>query len=181
MLAKKSISAPIIAICISLNSANLFAAEESISSMFPVWPFFAILFVILIFRKQLNCVPPLALEDEPVTDNPPEQTIAEPAEPEAPATAIAEKHITPEVSETETSAPIAIPEPEPEASPETEDNVIDLKDDSQCQGSTAKGTRCKRKSALTDASITIDGITYLLSACRQHNNDQLKPYAGLIK
>ncbi|GFO71948.1 hypothetical protein BJAS_P1812 [Bathymodiolus japonicus methanotrophic gill symbiont] len=82
--------------------------------MFPVWPFFAILFVILIFRKQLNCVPPLVLEEEPAIDNPPE-----PAEAEAPTIAIAENHITAEVSETEISAPIATPEPEPEVSLET--------------------------------------------------------------
>lgn len=154
MLAKKNISAPLLAICISLNSANLFAAEESISSIFPVWPFFAILFFILIFRKQLNCVPPLVLKDELLTDNSPKKTIAKPTKPE--------------VVDTTTSV-------------ETKAHVINLKDDSQCQGITAKGTRCLRKNTLQDTYISIDGITYLLTTCAQHNNHQFKLYTDSIK
>lgn len=59
---------------------------------------------------------------------------------------------------------------------------IDLKDGSgQCQANTVKGTRCRGKSNLTDASITIDGTSYDLTVCRQHNNDTIKPFSELIK
>ncbi|WP_143736033.1 hypothetical protein [Methyloprofundus sedimenti] len=61
-------------------------------------------------------------------------------------------------------------------------NIIDLKDNGQqCQASTAKGTRCKRKTTLEDTSVTIDDKTYLLTVCRQHNTEQLKPFSELIK
>lgn len=170
MLTKKSISTSILVTCIIPGSGSAFAADESISSMLPIWPFLAIVAFIFIFRKQLNCVPPLDLQEESPSTTTEEQLIT--GQDEEP-----EPKITPDTTEIDSES-----ETEINATVKADDNIIDLKDNSQqCQGSTAKGTRCKRKTTLEDASVTIDGKIYLLIACRQHNNERLKPFAELIK
>jgi hypothetical protein len=171
MLTQKSISTPLLATIIILGSGSAFAADESFTSPVPVWPFLAIAAFIFIFRKQLNCVPPINLDAESPTPKLQEQVITTPAEPEEPNPTI--------LQDTDTTTTEETP---PAIAPATNETIIDLKDDSeQCQVGTAKGTRCKRQTTLEDASVTIDGITYLLTACRQHNTDHLKPYSGLIK
>ncbi|SMG66069.1 membrane protein [methanotrophic bacterial endosymbiont of Bathymodiolus sp.] len=169
MLTNKNISTTLLATSIILGSGSAFAAEESITSIVPTWPLLAIVAFIFIFRKQLNCIPPINLEEEPPVPKLQEQIITTPSKPEEPSPAILQDT---DIAPTEVTP----------AATATNETIIDLKDDSeQCQGSTAKVTRCKRKTTLEDASVTIDGITYLLTACRQHNTDKLKPYSGLIK
>jgi len=69
-----------------------------------------------------------------------------------------------------------------EASTPANSTSIDLKDGmEQCQASTAKGTRCKRKTNLEETSLTIDDKTYQLTVCKQHNTDGLKPFSELLK
>lgn len=66
MLANKSETITIFAAIISLNSSVLMAAEDSISSLLPpIWPLLALIIFVVVFRKQLNCVPPLNLETKP--------------------------------------------------------------------------------------------------------------------
>lgn len=213
MFTKKSTSAPIFATCISLSSGNLFAAEETISSFIPIWPFLVIVTLIFFFRKQLNCVPSFKSKentapvepDEPVagtstvsseTDTKTATaTVQEPArvEPDKPASA---SIVIPESGtktatasaqepvrvEPDKSAAASIVIPETGTTAAVDENIIDLKDNGQqCQASTAKGTRCKRKTTLEDTSVTIDDKTYLLTVCRQHNTEQLKPFSQLIK
>ncbi len=116
------------------------AAEDSESSFLPpIWPLLALIIFIVVFRKQLNCVPPQNFDHEDISDS-------------------------------------SIPEAEPPA------GSIDLREpQGQCQASTAKGTRCKRTINLEDKEFTVDGKDYLLSVCKQHNTDNLKPFADLIK
>jgi len=156
MLNKKSISALILTTFIIFSPNIALAAEESISSLLPpIWPFLAFVLLVIVFRKQLNCVPPSKPQEDQVT-----QVNQEPSS----------------TVETETKNVVAATDTE------VTDNIIDLKDSSrQCQASTAKGTRCKRKTTLEDTSISIDNKTYLLTVCRQHNNDHLKPFSELIK
>jgi len=153
MLNKKSISTLIISTFIIFSPKIALAAEESISSLLPpVWPFLAFVLLVLVFRKQLNCVPPFKPQEDQVTP------------------------VNQEPISTETEN--VIPAPDTIVT----DNIIDLKDNSQqCQASTAKGTRCKRKTTLEDTSVSIDNKTYLLTVCRQHNNDHLEPFSELIK
>lgn len=183
MFTKKRISAPIFATCISLSSGNLFAAEETISSFIPIWPFLVIVTLIFFFRKQLNCVSPSKSKENTATVEP-----DEPVEPTS--TVISETDIktataiVQEPARVEPDKPIAASIVIPETGTKTavNENIIDLKDNGQqCQASTAKDTRCKRKTTLEDTSVTIDDKTYLLTVCRQHNTEQLKPFSGLIK
>ena len=163
MLTKKSMSAPILAIFMSLCSGNSIAAEDSISSILPpVWPLIAIVLFIFVFRKQLNCVPPFKPQDEIPSPVNKEPLVTKPeSKPEAP---------TPTIT------------PDTETTEDVSESIIDLKDNSQqCQASTTKGTRCKRKTTLEDTSISIGDKTYLLTVCRQHNSKQLKPFPELIK
>ncbi len=133
---------------ITLNSDVLIAAEDASSSFLPpIWPLLAVVIIMVVFRKQLNCNPPLDLDEKPV----------------APVVAA---DLTEEVK---TSAPEA-------------EGDIDLKDGlNRCQASTSKGARCKRETSLENTSISIEGKTYLLTVCSQHNTKKLKPYLGLIK
>ena len=153
MLNKKSISTLIISTFIIFSPKIALAAEESISSLLPpVWPFLAFVLLVLVFRKQLNCVPPFKPQEDQVTP-------------------VNQEPIS---TETENATPW---------------DILALrfwgttiKDNSQqCQASTAKGTRCKRKTTLEDTSVSIDNKTYLLTVCRQHNNDHLEPFSELIK
>ena len=155
MLNKKSISALIISTFIIFSPKIALAAEESISSLLPpIWPFLAFVLLVFVFRKQLNCVPPFKPQEDQVTP-------------------VNQEPIS---TEAETENDIAATDTD------VTDNIIDLKDNSQqCQASTAKGTRCKRKTTLEDTSVSIDNKTYLLTVCRQHNNDHLEPFSELIK
>lgn len=144
-----------ISILTVLNSEIALAANDGFSELLPpIWPFFLVIGLIFIFRKQLNCVPHQDLSEvSPVVNN---------AQPVA-KVAVSTANESP--SATESSA-----------------KPIDLTDNShQCQASTAKGTRCKRKNTLEEVTITLDGVLYKLTTCAQHNNDALKPYPGLIK
>ncbi len=173
MLTKRSITAPILATFITFSPAIAMAAEDSFtSSLPPIWPFLAFVLFVIVFRKQLNCVPPFEPQDEispPVIE---EKNIPESEQP-APTEIIA--------TDTSTVAEPEVEVKEVEVKTEVNDNIIDLKDGGQqCQASTAKGTRCKRKTTLEDTSISLDGKTYLLTVCRQHNTDHLKPCAELL-
>ena len=153
MLNKKSLSALILTTFITFIPTIALAAEDSLSSLLPpIWPFLAFVLLVIVFRKQLNCAPPFDAQEKSL---PPVNQKPNPTETE---------NI---VTDTDT---------------DDTDNIIDLKDNSlQCQASTVKGTRCKRKTTLEDTSVSIDNKTYLLTVCRQHNNDHLKPFSGLIK
>ena len=157
MLNKKNIPATILASFIGISPEIAMATEDSMTSFLPpIWPFLAFVLFVIIFRKQLNCVPPF----EPEEDEKPVSIDQEqvPPEPEI-ATA----------TDTDTTTEVI-------------NNIIDLKDNrQQCQASTAKGTRCKRKTTLENTSISIDDKTYLLTVCRQHNTDHLKPFPEFIK
>jgi hypothetical protein len=135
---------------ITFNSRALMAAEDAgTSSLPPYWPLLALVIIAIVFRKQLNCNPPLNLDEKPVVP-------------------VATANLTEEVKSTDQKKETS--------------NTIDLKDDlNRCQAGTSKGTRCKRESALEDASISIGDKTYLLAVCKQHNTKKLKPFSGLIK
>ena len=166
MLNIRSISFPAIATLITFSPTMTLAAEQSTSSLLPpIWPFLAFVILVIVFRKQLNCVPPFESQEEPTPPVNQEQISAAPETPEA-----VPKEVEKEEEVVADIASVA------------NDNIIDLKDNSQqCQASTAKGTRCKRKTTLEDTSMTIDEKTYLLTVCRQHNTGSLKPFPGLIK
>ena len=160
MLDKRSIFAPILTTFITFSPKIAMAAEDSTFSFLPpIWPFIAIVLFIIVFRKQLNCVPPFKPEEEPTLH-------------EKPAPLVNQEKI---YTEPETPNVIA------DIDTEVNDNIIDLKDNrQQCQASTAKGTRCKRKTTLEDTSIIINEKTYLLTVCKQHNTSTLKPFKKLI-
>ena len=166
MLNKRSIPTPILATFITLSPNIARAAEDSISSFLPpIWPFIAIMMFIFVFRKQLNCV----LPSEPQKKPPPQE---EPTSQEEPVSPLNQEQIS---TEPET------PNDATDIDSGVSDTIIDLKDNSQqCQASTAKGTRCKRKTTLEETSVTIDEKNYFLTVCRQHNTSTLKPFKELI-
>lgn len=153
MITKKCLTASLAAL--SFSSEIALAAESSDAGfLITAWPLIVTSIVLIIFRKQL------------IVQATPEHTEAD-------------HHDTPaEHSVVVEDTPVAEPAKQVPASNEN----IDLKDDSnQCQASTAKGTRCKRKSNLADTSIDFAGETYDLTVCKQHNNAALQPFSEFIK
>lgn len=151
MLRTKSISISFSAILSPLIPEIAMAAEKSSSSFLPpIWPLLLFIAIVVIFRKQLNCVKPLDLEQPP-----------SPAD-----TKLVDSKTT--IDDTAINT-------------ETTNNSINLNDNSgQCQASTAKGMRCKRTLTLQEVSVTIEDQTYILTVCKQHNTDSLKPFSGLL-
>jgi len=140
------------------------AVETTDSSSISIWPLIGFVVLLIIFRKKIvgEATPEIhepdhhESEHHEVAEQKPEEVV----EPEAPA---------PQKATTAKK-------------PTQKKGNVDLKDGSeQCQASTTKGTRCKRTTTLEDASVTIDGTTYNLTVCKQHNNDVIKPFADFIK
>lgn len=155
-LKKKSVTL-LSTIILSLWSGIALAAKKTgLAATVSGWPLPIFLVGILIFRKKIFHgldVPSLDF-DEPL--KPKQKTI--------PAKKVAKSEEKVKVSDN------------------TENNFIDLTDDSkQCQASTSKGARCKRTNTLKNTTVTIKNISYQLITCNQHNNDKLKPYPNLIK
>jgi len=159
MITKKCLTASLAAL--SFSSEIALAAESSDAGfLITAWPLLVTSIVLIIFRKQL------IVQATNVIYLTPEHTEAD-------------HHDTPaEHSVVVEDTPVAEPAKQVPASNEN----IDLKDGSnQCQASTAKGARCKRKSNLADTSIDFAGETYDLTVCKQHNNAALQPFSEFIK
>jgi hypothetical protein len=61
------------------------------------------------------------------------------------------------------------------------EKLIDLsKNATQCQGSTAKGSRCSRSSNLEVIETKVRGKNYRFMTCKQHNNKAFAPFSELI-
>jgi len=70
MYRKKNIAISLSTLLITLNSSTLLAADNTDgSSLPPYWPLVALFLIIIIFRKQLNCVPAPDLSEKLKTEN----------------------------------------------------------------------------------------------------------------
>ncbi len=141
----------------SLQSGALQAAEYEEASSFSFWPLVLLAVVIGVFYKRL---------------------IAE-ATPEAVDLHDGHGHEAHEDVVLEKAKPAA-PKAKP-ASKKSSKKVIDLTGDgTRCQGGTAKGTQCSRRTGLEAIEVEIDGQWYRVMTCKQHNTDPFKHFEGLI-
>lgn len=156
MITKTCLMAPLAALAFTFSSDIALAAEANDAGfLVTAWPLIVLSVVLVIFRKQLIVQATPEPDDSDHHDAPVKKE-----------TAIAEETAKPAAK---VKAPVS-------------NANIDLKENGeQCQASTTKGTRCKRKSSLEEASVTIDSKTYNLTVCKQHNNDSLQPFSELIK
>ncbi|MEE9339341.1 MAG: hypothetical protein V3U87_14800 [Methylococcaceae bacterium] len=174
MFIKKSTVISISTLSFTLISNQALAAESTGSTIFfSAWPLFLLVALTIIFRKKIFVETTIDSQEE---NN---QKITEQKEPEpvAKTTSAPKKSPTPAKKTTKPKETASTKQEKAKSS--TSNN--DLSDDGQCQGSTAKGARCKRTTTLEKISFTIDDKTYQLTACSQHKNDKFKPYPGLIK
>ncbi len=66
---------------------------------------------------------------------------------------------------------------EKKLSGDNSEDVIDLTQNvEQCQGTTAKGSRCSRSSNLAPVIVSIENKKYQFLSCKQHNNDDFTPF-----
>ncbi|MCK5479125.1 MAG: hypothetical protein KAI44_09425 [Methylococcales bacterium] len=167
MTIKKSITIQLSTLIIAFSSEIAMAADKSSSSSFAAWPLIVFFVVLIVLRKKI-----FAEATVHESDSEHQETSAEPKQ-EAPAA-------KPEaVAKTKVEKTEAKPK---KAKAKAKSDSIDLSaDDKQCQGSTVKGTRCKRTTTLEKATVNVDGKSYTVTVCSQHNNDKLKIFSGLLK
>ncbi len=164
MFANKGITVLSSTLIFTLSSSNVYAAEGS-SSAFAGWPLLLFIAIVIIFRKKIFSDD--VFQESPIKETEKKTEVIKEAKP-----APTESAQKPEKTEKPTS----------KAKPKNSSDTIDLTGDGkQCQAGTAKGTRCKRTNTLDTASIKIEGATYQITVCSQHNNKNLKPYSKLIK
>jgi hypothetical protein len=199
MVIKKSSIASFSIIIVALISSAALAAVEGASpdASFAGWPLPLLIGLVLIFRKQIfsevaRDIEAAEGEQQEVGVEKQQETIesVEVEEVEEEKTAPVEV-VEAEKEVVSTQGIESKPEPEPTVVKADSDSnkqekintsdIIDLSGDTQCQGSTAKGTRCKRKTTLKTVEQVINKKVYRLTICAQHNNDRLKVFFGLIK
>ena len=66
MLNNKSVAIVLSTLFIVFNS-TIASAGDSLTSSIPIWPLIAFIIFVVIFRKQLNCIPPDNLEEKQTT------------------------------------------------------------------------------------------------------------------
>jgi len=184
MMTKTGISILLSVIVMAL-SPNIAMAVDTAgsSSSIAAWPLILLVILIIVFRKKIfaeatpepehheeagtpEAAKPVAAKQEPVK----QEAVKQEAVKKAPAKPQAAKKATPAKK----------PASKPKA--KAASGLIDLTTDGkQCQASTAKGTRCKRTTTLENITTTVDGKTYQLTVCTQHNNDKLKIFSELLK
>ncbi len=169
MFIKKSTVISLSILSLTLISNQALAVEKTGSTTFlSAWPLILLVVLTIVFRKKIFTETSVEL---------PEETSQEEIAPANESTP-APKKSPPTTKETTKSKASASTKQE---KPKTNTSTNGLSDDGQCQGSTAKGARCKRTTTLEKISVKIDNKTYQLIACSQHNKDKFKPYPGLIK
>lgn len=179
MTTKKCIIVKLSALLFAFNTDVALAADTDSSSMlFPGWPLAALFIVLIVFRKKLFAEASVQPLDEPEHNETPAPTK------ETVPAAAKSKPVTKTKAATKVKpAAKAKAKPAAKAKPSTtkSKSVSLITDSTQCQASTAKGTRCKRTSTLEKASVSIEGTKYQLTVCKQHNNDTIKPFSELLK
>ena len=163
MITKKRIALLLTATSLSISSTVALAKEgagiAAITIAVPGWPLPLLLAFIIIFHKKIFSETEISV---------PEKTIDKPKKP------VAEKKSETVVQEVTSEAVTPLVT-------SSDKGVIDLSDGKQCQASTSKKSRCKRKNTLKAVNKVVDNKTYLFTICAQHNNDTFKPYPKLIK
>ncbi len=180
MIDKNRLAALFSSIAIFLSSDIAMAVEKTSSgSKMSYWPIIILFALLVIFRKKLfNEATPQTFE--PGHHDAPDQAAVEKVEVEVETKVEAKPKAETKVKAMPETKPAA--KAKPKTKPKAKTGIVNIRDGSnQCQASTAKGTRCKRTTTLEEASATIDGTTYELTVCSQHNNDSIKPFAELIK
>ncbi len=136
---------------IFLNSNIAWAAENEAQGI-AWWPFVLLAVVLVVFRKQLIAEATLQGHHDSHAEH---KAAPEPAK------------------SVETEKPETISKAESAAT----DEVTDLTQNvDQCQGTTAKGTRCRRTANLETIEVSIDQKRYRFLTCKQHNNDAFTPF-----
>ncbi len=170
MVTKNRLITQLSLLSILFSSEIAYAVEgkitDSSASSIQMWPLFLLLGLLVVFRKQLFAEITPESHDDHAHETPAAEKPAEvAAKPEPVATSKKQS-----------------PAPKKATPNKSTSKAVDLSDDdSQCQASTAKGTRCKRKTSLELATAKVDGTSYNLTVCKQHNNKDLKPFSDLIK
>ncbi len=148
-------------------SVSAFAQEYEAESTFNFIPILVLVAILVVLRKKLI---------EEATPHPhggeEEQHAAVAEKVVKPAAAAA-----PKPAQAKTSAPAKAEAKPAQAKAAEQEALIDMsKNVSQCQGATAKGSRCSRTTNLETIEVTVEGKKYRFKTCKQHNSDAFKPF-----
>ncbi len=135
--------------------SNVVWAAEDVAFRVSIWPFVLLGAVLFLFRKKIIAESTASgaetethKPEKPVTSTPPQARVEAAPAPaaEAPADAVA-------------------------------DEITDLTQHvEQCQGTTAKGTRCSRSANLEPIVVNVENKKYRFLTCKQHNNEGFIPF-----
>ncbi len=129
--------------------SNIVWAAEDVAFKVSIWPFVLLGVVLVLFRKKIIAESTVAASEESAH--------------EAPKTAVAK----PEAASKPADAPVA----------PASDDITDLTQHvEQCQGTTAKGTRCSRTANLEPIVVKVENKQYRFLTCKQHNNKGFIPF-----
>lgn len=183
MILKTGISILLSTLILALSSNLAMAVEKTgSSSSIAAWPLVLFVVIVIILRKKIfaEATPEPDHQEPEITeavkqDSTKQESIKQKVAQKEPAKT-KQKTTKPQATKKATSAKKTVSKKKA-----TANSTIDLTDDSkQCQASTVKGTRCKRTTTLENISTPVDGKTYQLTVCSQHNNDKLKIFSELL-
>lgn len=129
--------------------SNVVWAAEDVAFNVSIWPFVLLGTVLFLFRKKIiaeSTVSAVEGEEQPL-----EKTVE--------------------------SSHHAQTEPAGVSSAAVIEEITDLTQHvEQCQGTTAKGTRCSRSANLEPIVVKVDNKKYRFLTCKQHNNEGFIPF-----
>jgi len=136
-------------VIVALCYSNLAWAAEDVDFEISIWPFALLIAVLIIFRKKI---------------------IAESTVPHA-------EGKDAEVAKTVAPSPVSAAENTGASTVEASNDIVDLTQNvEQCQGTTAKGTRCSRTANLESIVVKVDNKQYRFLTCKQHHNEGFTPF-----
>jgi len=136
-------------VIVALCYSNLAWAAEDVDFEISIWPFVLLIAVLIIFRKKIIA----------------ESTVHH-AEGEGA-----------EVAKAVAPSPASVADNTVTSTVEADNDIIDLTQNvEQCQGTTAKGTRCSRTANLETIVVKVDNKQYRFLTCKQHNNEGFTPF-----
>jgi hypothetical protein len=133
----------------SLFYSNVVWAAEDVAFKVSIWPFVLLGAVLFLLRKKI---------------------IAESTVPASESKAHSTEKATKPQSETKTATTADV-------ATSASDEITDLTQHvEQCQGTTAKGTRCRRTTNLEPIVVNVENKKYRFLTCKQHNNEGFVPF-----
>ncbi len=151
---KEKLTSTLAIILLTSFYSNVVWAAEDTGFSVSIWPFVLLGIVLLVFRKKIIAEATVSAAESDADSHKTEKVVESEAESQSEAT----------VAVSTPATPVA-------------DDITDLTQHvEQCQGTTAKGTRCSRTANLEPIVVKVENKQYRFLTCKQHNNEGFIPF-----